>query len=162
MTLGQKKNIERLKKLQIEAKKIRAKNPKLSHIEAVKIAAGKTPGKTVKPTKKLIKHQVKTVGVKKITEKNILQKIHKVKKNVNELDEAQHKHMLGNVYNTPKHALQEIEFWKKELLKEEKALKNPKFKEYKPSIRESIRLCKQWINHYTKKLNLSIKLANKK
>jgi hypothetical protein len=162
MTPGQKRNIERLKKLQIEAKKIRAKNPKLSHVEAVKIAAGKTPGKTKTPTKKIIKNKVKIVGAKKITEKKILQKIHKVKKNVIELDKAQHKHMLGSVYNTPKHALQEIEFWKKELLKEERALKNPKFKEYKPSIRESIRLCKQWINHYTKKLNLSIKLANKK
>jgi hypothetical protein len=104
MTPGQKKNIERLKKLQIEAKKIRAKNPKLSHIEAVKIASGKTPGKTVKPTKKLIKHKVKTVGAKKITEKNILQKIHKVKRNVNELDEAQQEHILqksiGKLQNT--------------------------------------------------------------
>jgi hypothetical protein len=164
MTPGQKRNIERLKKLQIEAKKIRANNPKLSHIEAVKIASGKTPGKKLSPAKKKlpVAQKIKTVGAKKITEKKILQKIHKVKKNVNELNEAQHKHMSGNVYNTPKHALQEIEFWKKELLKEEKALKNPKFKEYKPSIRESIKLCKQWINHYTKKLNLSIKLANKK
>jgi len=94
MTPGQKRNIERLKKLQIEAKKIRAKNPKLSHVEAVKIAAGKTPGKAKTPTKKIIKHNVKTVGAKKITEKKILQKIHKVKKNVNELDEAQHEHIL--------------------------------------------------------------------
>jgi hypothetical protein len=95
MTLGQKRNIERLKKLQIEAKKIRAKNPKLSHIEAVKIAAGKTPCKELTPAKKaLVKQKFKTVGAKKITEKKILQKIHKVKKNVNQLDEAQHEHIL--------------------------------------------------------------------
>jgi len=95
MTPGQKRNIERLKKLQIEAKKIRAKNPKLSHIEAVQIAAGKTPGKKLSPAKKApVKQKVKTVGAKKITEKKILQKIHKVKKNVNELDEAQHEHIL--------------------------------------------------------------------
>ena len=104
MTPGQKRNIERLKKLQIEAKKIRAKNPKLSHLEAVKIAAGKTLGKAKTPTKKIIKHKVKTVGAKKITEKKILQKIHKVKKNVNELDEAQHEHILqksiGKLNNT--------------------------------------------------------------
>jgi len=94
MTPGQKRNIERLKKLQIEAKKIRAKNPKLSHIEAVKIAAGKTPGTTPAKKKFPVTQKVKTVGAKKITEKKILQKIHKVKKNVNELDEAQHEHIL--------------------------------------------------------------------
>ena len=106
MTLGQKKNIERLKKLQIEAKKIRAKNPNLSHIEAVKIAAGKTPGKKLSTAKKKfpVAQKIKTVGAKKITEKKILQKIHKVKKNVNELDEAQHEHILqksiGKLQNT--------------------------------------------------------------
>ena len=96
MTPGQKRNIERLKKLQIEAKKIRAKNPKLTHIEAVKIAAGKTPGKKITPAKKKlpVKQKVKTVGAKKITEKKILQKIHKVKKGVNDLDEMQHDHIL--------------------------------------------------------------------
>lgn len=106
MTLGQKRNIERLKKLQIEAKKIRAKNPKLTHIEAVKIAAGKIPGKKLSPAKKKfpVAQKIKTVGAKKITEKKILQKIHKVKKNVNELDEAQHEHILqrsiGKLQNT--------------------------------------------------------------
>ena len=96
MTPGQKRNIERLKKLQIEAKKIRANNPKLSHIEAVQIASGKTPGKKLNPAKRKfpVMQKVKTVGANKITEKKILQKIHKVKKNVNELDEAQHEHIL--------------------------------------------------------------------
>lgn len=104
MTPGQKRNIDRLKKLQIEAKKIRAKNPKLSHIEAVKIAAGKTPG-TIPAKKKFpVAQKVKTVGAKKITEKKILQKIHKVKKSVNDLDEMQHDHILqksiGKLQNT--------------------------------------------------------------
>jgi hypothetical protein len=104
MTPGQKRNIERLKKLQIEAKKIRAKNPKLSHIEAVKIAAGKTPGTTPAKKKFPVSQKVKTVGAKKITEKKILQKIHKVKKSVNDLDEMQHDHILqksiGKLQNT--------------------------------------------------------------
>lgn len=94
MTPGQKRNIDRLKKLQIEAKKIRAKNPKLSHIEAVKIAAGKTLGLTPAKKKFPVSQKVKTVGAKKITENKILQKIHKVKKSVNDLDEMQHDHIL--------------------------------------------------------------------
>jgi hypothetical protein len=44
MTAGQKKNIERLKKLQADAKKLKKANPKLSHIEAIRMAAGKKVG----------------------------------------------------------------------------------------------------------------------
>jgi hypothetical protein len=44
MTAGQKKNIDRLKKLQADAKKLKKANPKLTHIEAIRMAAGKKLG----------------------------------------------------------------------------------------------------------------------
>ncbi len=95
MTAGQKKNIERLKKLQAEAKKLKKANPKLTHIEAIRIAAGKKVGATKKTVKR------KTVGaikrkkpVKKITERVVLTQAHKVKNAANKLDELQHEHML--------------------------------------------------------------------
>lgn len=95
MTAGQKKNIERLKKLQADAKKLKKANPKLSHIEAIRIAAGKKVGAAKKTVKS------KTVGatkrkkpVKKITERVVLTQAHKVKNAANKLDELQHEHML--------------------------------------------------------------------
>jgi hypothetical protein len=41
------------------------------------------------------KRKIGSVKKKKITEKGILNKIHIVKRNVDKLDEAQHKHMIG-------------------------------------------------------------------
>jgi hypothetical protein len=41
------------------------------------------------------KRKISGVKKKKITEKGILNKIHIVKRNVDKLDEAQHKHMMG-------------------------------------------------------------------
>jgi hypothetical protein len=43
------------------------------------------------------KRKISGVKKKKITETGILNRIHKVKKDVERLDEAQHKHMIGNV-----------------------------------------------------------------
>jgi len=43
------------------------------------------------------KQKISGVKKKKITETGILSRIHKVKKDVERLDEAQHKHMIGNV-----------------------------------------------------------------
>lgn len=95
MTAGQKRNIERLKKLQADAKKLKKADPKLSHIDAIRIATGKK----VSATKKTVKS--KTVGatkrkkpVKKITERVVLTQAHKVKNAANKLDELQHEHML--------------------------------------------------------------------
>lgn len=90
MTAGQKKNIERLKKLQATAKKLKKANPKLSHIDAIRMAAGKKIGaakKTVITTKR-------KKPVKKITERVVLTQAHKVKNAANKLDELQHEHML--------------------------------------------------------------------
>jgi hypothetical protein len=43
------------------------------------------------------KRKISGVKKKKISEQGILSRIHKVKKDVDKLDEAQHKHMIGNV-----------------------------------------------------------------
>jgi hypothetical protein len=43
------------------------------------------------------KRKISGVKKKKISETGILSRIHKVKKDVERLDEAQHKHMIGNV-----------------------------------------------------------------
>ena len=96
MTAGQKKNIERLKKLQADAKKLKKANPKLTHIEAIRMAANKKIGavkpiaksKNVSPTTKRKK------PAKKITERVVLTQAHKVKNAANKLDELQHEHML--------------------------------------------------------------------
>ncbi len=50
-------------------------------------------------------HKRRVNGVtkkKKISEQSILNKIHKVKNNVNELDELQHKHMIGRMIKSTK------------------------------------------------------------
>jgi hypothetical protein len=96
MTAGQKKNIERLKKLQADAKKLKKANPKLTHIEAIRLAAGKKIG-AVKPTAKIKKVTPTTKRkkpAKKITERVVLTQAHKVKNAANKLDELQHEHML--------------------------------------------------------------------
>jgi hypothetical protein len=92
MTAKQKANQARFKKVQAEAKKLKAKNKKLSHVEAVKqawaIMLHKKPG-----SKKIAGIKHKKSKTKKPSEQSILNKIHKVKKDVDRLDEAQHKHM---------------------------------------------------------------------
>jgi len=47
------------------------------------------------------KRKIGSVKKKKITEKGILNRIHTVKRNVERLDEAQHKHMLGRIKAKP-------------------------------------------------------------
>jgi hypothetical protein len=96
MTAGQKKNIERLKKLQADAKKLKKANPKLTHIEAIRMSARKK----VSATKKTVKSKTvvattkRKKPVKKITERVVLTQAHKVKNAANKLDELQHEHML--------------------------------------------------------------------
>jgi len=112
MTAGQKRNIERLKKLQVEAKKLRAKNPRLSHSEAIKLASGKKLGayKVIEKNEKESTQPSKTLKIKrdkkghfkgykrvagsKVSERKILTASHKVKAAANKLDELQHEHML--------------------------------------------------------------------
>lgn len=104
MTVKQKAARAKFTKAIAEAKKLRAKNPKLTQAAAVKqafaILYSKDKPKKVGAVKK--KAAVKKAAPKKkeavkITEKDILNKIHKVKRNVEKLDEAQHAHMIGNI-----------------------------------------------------------------
>jgi len=124
MTAKQKAARARFKSAIAEAKKLRAKNPKLSQAQAVKQAwailyskdkTAKKVGSVKKkaaPKKKRIVKKVTSVQTisgykkhipkkraasKKISEKAILNKIHTVKKNVERLDEAQHTHMMGKI-----------------------------------------------------------------
>jgi hypothetical protein len=74
--------------------------PKKSAKKVVKKAAPKKAAK--KHTKYGIvkKHVRRVAGVKKrkpISEQSVLNKIHKVKDQVNQLDELQHKHMIGSI-----------------------------------------------------------------
>jgi hypothetical protein len=108
MTVKQKAARAKFTKAIAEAKKLRAKNPKLTQAAAVKqafaILYSKDKPKKVGAVKKKAapkkKAAVKKAAPKKkaavkITEKDILNKIHKVKRNVENLDEAQHAHMIG-------------------------------------------------------------------
>ena len=95
-----------------EAKILRKKSPKMEWKKAVAqasaIYASKHKGKSPvgKKHKKVVrKKAAKKVGTvkrkvakkKKPSEQSILNKIHIVKHNVEKLDEAQHKHMMGTI-----------------------------------------------------------------
>jgi hypothetical protein len=71
MTKAQKENQARFKKVQAEAKKLKAKNPRLTHIEAVKRAwAIISPKSGNKPkTKSTVGSAKKTVAKKKVAKK---------------------------------------------------------------------------------------------
>jgi hypothetical protein len=103
-----------------EAKILRKKNPKMEWKKAVAqasaIYASKHKGKSPvgkkhkkvarkKAAKKVgtVKRKVvrKKAAKKRITERGILKRIHTVKRNVQRLDEAQHKHMLGRIKAKP-------------------------------------------------------------
>ena len=95
------------KKVGAAPKKKAAKKaaPKKAAKKVVKKAAPKKVAKKAAPKKhtkygKVKAHTRRVAGVNKrkpISEKTILNKIHKVKDQVNKLDEAQHKHMIGAV-----------------------------------------------------------------
>jgi len=104
-----------------DAKILRKKNPKMEWKKAVAQASaiyaskhkGKSPvgKKKAAPKKKAAKKVVrKKVGVikkrKKPSEQSILNKIHIVKHNVEKLDEAQHKHMMGTIKKNFKNFIQ--------------------------------------------------------
>lgn len=78
---------------------------------------------------------VKKKYAKKPTEKTILNKIHKVKHEVESLDEAQHKHMSGIIHK--KNVLKDfidnqnrIEMLEKSILARQKMLKNPNIEKH--------------------------------
>jgi len=145
------------KKVGAAPKKKAAKKaaPKKAAKKVVKKAAPKKVAKKAAPKKvakkkhtkygKVKAHTRRVSGVKKrkpISEKTILNKIHKVKDQVNKLDEAQHKHMIGKIsqHNVDKikSSLQEL----KQLETHLAILKNAKPKIVKsqlPVIRREIK-----------------------
>jgi hypothetical protein len=111
-SLAQKKARENFKKA-IEYRKKTGCSLKqaFAHVSGKKTVVKKkaTPKKAAKKkaapkkaAKKVVKKKVGVVkkkAAKKPSEKNILSKIHKVKKDVDNLDEAQHKHMSIGAFN---------------------------------------------------------------
>jgi len=83
----------KLKKVQAIAKKLRKDKPKLTHIEALKLAWKQIPKAKVK---KVAVGAVKK-KTKKITEKTIQDKVKSVKRAALSLDDAQNAHMLQKI-----------------------------------------------------------------
>jgi hypothetical protein len=81
------------------------------------------------------KRKIGSVKKKKITEKGILNRIHTVKRNVEKLDEAQHKHMIGKVSSHSLKAVQEaiigMNIYKGEVEKVKQMIINAR-KEHRP------------------------------
>jgi hypothetical protein len=88
--------VAKLKKVQAIAKKIRKDKPKLTHIEALKLAWKQIPKAKVSKTKKFSVGAVKK-KTKKITEKSIQDKVKSVKRAALSLDDAQNAHMLQKI-----------------------------------------------------------------
>jgi hypothetical protein len=83
----------KLKKVQAIAKKLRKDKPKLSHIEALKLAWKQIPKAKIK---KVAVGAVKK-KTKKITEKTIQDKVKSIKRAALSLDDAQNAHMLQKI-----------------------------------------------------------------
>jgi hypothetical protein len=143
MTTAQKKNVERFKKAATEAKKLRAKNPKLSQAQAVKEAfailykGGKISA--VKPAKKA------TVTVKK--KKPIADNSHRDNKSHNVNIRVMSGVKIHSVRGL-KNSISELESWQKILDKLRNEYASEKRAQYKKSIREDIQESKKWITHY--------------
>jgi len=106
MTAKQKAARAKFKKVVKEASILRKKNPKLTQAQAVKQAWAIDYSKKAKSTKKVAEvGKVKKSAPKKkaapkkkkISEQSILNKIHRVKHDVERLDESQHKHMMSGI-----------------------------------------------------------------
>ena len=91
--------LKKVAKKKAAPKKVAAKKPNLKYRGTLKSEGGK----------KMYKY---SLG-KKPTENTILNKIHKVKKDVDNLDEAQHKHMVNGLGKVSHHSMEAI---KKELV----------------------------------------------
>jgi hypothetical protein len=83
----------KLKKVQAIAKKLRKDKPKITHIEALKLAWKQIPKAKIK---KVAVGAVKK-KTKKITEKTIQDKVKSVKRAALSLDDAQNAHMLQKI-----------------------------------------------------------------
>jgi exonuclease VII large subunit len=88
--------VAKLKKVQAIAKKLKKERPRLTHIEAVKLAWKQIPKTKTTKTKSKSVGSVKR-KVSKITEKTIQDKVKRVKRAALNLDDAQNAHMLQKI-----------------------------------------------------------------
>jgi hypothetical protein len=117
------------KKVGAAPKKKAAKKaaPKKAAKKVVKKAAPKKVAKKAAPKKhtkygKVKAHTRRVAGVKKkVSEQSVLKKIHKVKDQVSQLDELQHKHMMGSF---DKHIFSKLENVSKEIDQRENVIKS--------------------------------------
>ena len=113
------------KKVGAAPKKKAAKKaaPKKAAKKVVKKAAPKKAAKKKHTKYGVVKKHVRRVaGVKKkVSEQSVLKKIHKVKDQVNQLDELQHKHMIGAF---DKHIFSKLESVSKEIDQRENVIKS--------------------------------------
>jgi hypothetical protein len=141
-----KKKVGAVKKKKAAPKKVAKKIVK----KVVKKAAPKKEAKKHTHWGTIPAHKRRVNGVtkkKKVSEQSILNKIHKVKNEVNSLDELQHKHMIGSVsiMQKLKDNLKLIHDYEKQKENLKKALKlNPKAQ---PKFKNA---AKTYIKTYTK------------
>jgi len=117
------------KKVGAAPKKKAAKKaaPKKAAKKVAKKAAPKKVAKKAAPKKhtkygKVKAHTRRVAGVKKkVSEQSVLNKIHKVKDQVSQLDELQHKHMMGSF---DKHIFSKLENVSKEIDQRENVIKS--------------------------------------
>jgi hypothetical protein len=137
---------------------------KTSNIVYDKKYQAKKPGKRVSNTGKVYyeyrenrsdKGRLLGVKNKKITEKGILNKIHIVKRNVDKLDEAQHKHMMGKakqdnkILSDYKEILGKIRYYENNIIMYKDVIKNYKTRSIHPSQLQNLKL---WVKTHTKLL----------
>jgi len=101
--------------------------PKKVTKKVVKKAAPKKAAKKKHTKYGVVKKHVRRVaGLKKrkpISEQSVLNKIHKVKDQVSQLDELQHKHMIGVVQKSKNDILDDIKYANEKILRHEKGIK---------------------------------------
>jgi hypothetical protein len=110
-----KKKVGAVKKKKAAPKKVAKKTvkkaaPKKAAKKVVQKTAPRYSAKKHKNWSTIPEHKRRVNGVgkkKKVSEQSILNKIHKVKDQVNSLDELQHKHMIGSI-DKYKNVLKEI------------------------------------------------------
>ena len=94
---------------------------------------------------------VKKKKAKKPSEQSILNKIHIVKKGVDKLDEAQHKHMIGEIKKSKDDILDQIKYANEKISRHEKGIRllypYRKHKELAKSILVSKKLIKELKTH---------------
>lgn len=160
MTVKQKAARAKFKKAIDEAKKLRAKNPKLTQATAVKqafaILYSKDKPKKVGAVKKKAgpkkKAAVKKAAPKKKAAVKKANSVHKDTKSHN----VNIRVMSGINYNDPKILFSELLYWQNQLDKLRAEYRSPERKMYKKSIMDDIKLSKKWIENYKKKIRLHL------